>query len=172
MRMESLTGIVLGACALLFTSQLARAEATRMTNPLALYLEMGGRGLGYGGGFDRVISEDLSAGVGFGMTPTEDANGDSANKKATVIPAYLNYYLNEDQGTLFLTVGMTFVATDVKGLQATYSGITFPQRSVLPTLGWGYENRGDSGFVFRLSGYGIWAQKIQPWVGFTFGYSF
>ena len=150
------------------------AEATRLTNPMSLYLEMGGRALGYGAGFDRVLSEDLSVGASFGMTPTVNQNGDSVDKSALVIPAYFNYYLESEQATMFLTAGMTLVTSDVKGLDAKYSGIEFPSsRSVLPTIGWGYENRGDLGaFLFRLSAYAIWAQKIVPWVGFNFGFAF
>jgi hypothetical protein len=169
MRTESLLAL---ACALFLAPQLVRAEATRLTYPSAGYVELGGRGLGYGAGFDRVIADDFAVGVGIGMTPTEDLAGNSANKSALMFPAYLNYYLVEDGSTIFLTGGMTFVASDVKGLQANYSGVIFPSsRQVLPTLGWGFESRGDQGFLFRVSGYGIWGQKIQPWVGFSFGYS-
>src|SRR4051812_23708407 len=86
-----------------------QAEATRMTNPTAIYSEFGGRALGYGIGFDRVVSNDISAGVGVGSTPLVFGDGSSAGETATLFPAYINYYLNDDQGSLFLTAGMTFV---------------------------------------------------------------
>ncbi|HUP56960.1 MAG TPA: hypothetical protein VM598_05860 [Bdellovibrionota bacterium] len=156
----------------LLTSSLAMAEETRATYPQAFYAEMGGRSLGYGFGFDRVLDADLAAGVGVGWTPTQDSNDNDAGKTAMMIPAYVNYYLSEESGTIFLTAGMTLVTGDVEGLHAKYSGLEFPSRSVLPTIGWGYESRGDSGFLFRLSAYGVWGQKILPWVGFTFGWAF
>jgi hypothetical protein len=150
------------------------AEATRVTNPSALYVEMGGRTLGYGVGFDRVISDDLAVGFGVGGSPLiyTDVEGTSAGVNATLIPAYINYYLNEDAGSLFLTVGATFVSGSVTDLKARFSGTEFPSTPVLPTFGWCYENRGDQGFLFRVSGYGIYGKKLLPWVGFSFGYAF
>jgi hypothetical protein len=175
MRMDSrrlLAGV--GAFVGFLTPLGLRAEATRLTNPTAFYAEIGGRGLGYGAGFDRMVSNELGVGASFGTSPTHDANDNSTSINANVVPVYLNYYLDEDQSTIFLTGGMTLVLSDnVKGLKAVYSGVEFPSsRQVLPTLGWGYENRTDGGFLFRLSGFGIWGQKFIPWVGFTFGVSF
>lgn len=150
----------------------AGAETTRLTYPTAFYLELGGRGLGYGAGFDRMVSNELSAGVSIGMSPTHDAADNSTGKTATVIPAYVNYYLDDDGDTVFITGGITFVANDVKGLKAVYSGVEFPTRSVLPTIGMAYESRTDSGFLFRLTGLAVWGQQLKPWVGFNFGYCF
>jgi len=171
MRKDSLLALVCAAFSLWAAP--ARAEATRLTNPTTLYLEMGGRALGYGAGFDRVMSDNLSVGLSFGMTPTQDLNDNNANKSALVIPAYLNYYLEDDASTMFFTAGASLVASDVKGLEAKYSGIQFPDSIVLPTIGWGYESRGDMGaFMFRISAYAIVAHRVMPWAGFNFGYAF
>jgi hypothetical protein len=162
------------ALALLATPVAAHAEHTRVTNPNALGFEIFGRALQYGFQFDRVISDDLAAGVGFGFTPTERADGTDANQKATLFPVYVNYYFTRDAGSLLATAGATLVSDhgEVSGLKSALGSLEFPSNAILPTVGLGYENRGDTGFLFRVNAYAIAGKSIVPWLGFGFGYAF
>lgn len=152
----------------------ARAEHVRMSNPNVAGVEVLGRGLLYSAFFDRVVSDDLAAGIGIGTTKTQDLNGNDASKSATLIPAYANFYFNRDQGSLYATGGVTLItnSSDVSNLKSTTGAVEFGTASVLPTFGLGYENRSDAGFLVRFTGYGIVGKKLAPWIGFSFGYAF
>ena len=155
-------------------SNVARAEATRITNPNAINLEVLGRGLLYSISFDRVLSDDLAAGIGFGTVGLNNIDGTGSNQSTALIPVYINYYFMRDSGSLFVTGGATLVgnSSGANGLKANFSGLQFNSTPVLPTFGAGFESRGDSGFLFRVTAYGIIGQTLSPWVGFTLGYSF
>lgn len=153
------------ALAVLMTLSTARAEHTRVTNPSALNLEVLGRGILYSVNFDRVMDDNLAAGIGFGTTSLVGTGN------ATMIPAYVNYYFLKDSGSLYATGGATIaIGDDVDTAETKFGSIEL--NSVVPTFGLGYENRGDSGFLFRITGYGLIGAKFSPWVGFTFGYAF
>lgn len=164
------TGVVLWAVATagLGVLNVARAEHTRVTNPSAFGLELLGRGIGYTIFFDRVLDDDLVAGIGYG---TASVSGQATS--ARLIPAYFNYYLARQQGSLYVTAGATMVMNsgDVQGGSTSIGGITI-NSGVLPTFGVGYENRSDAGYLFRVAGYGMIAESFSPWAGFSLGYSF
>ncbi len=151
-----------------FVSGTAHAEHTRVTNPSAIGLEILGRGPAYSIFFDRVLSDDLVAGLGYGT-----ASMDNVSATAQMIPAYFNYYLARDQASLYLTGGVTVVANsgDVKGDKTSIAGLEIKD-GVIPTVGLGYENRSDAGYLFRLAGYALIGGSVKPWVGLSFGYSF
>ena len=151
----------------------ARAENTRVTYPDAVGVEALGRGLTFSAQYDRVISEDLAAGAGFGRT-TVDLGGGISGPTVTTIPFYVNWYFNRDQGSLFATAGGTIVSDSsaIQGLQAKFSDVRFSDSPLLGTFGVGYENRGENGFLFRVNVYGIAGETLVPWVGFTLGHSF
>jgi hypothetical protein len=151
-----------------------RAEHTRVTNPTVLGFEVLGRCLMYSAVFDHVLNDDLAAGLGIGSTSTQTLSGIDANRNATALPVYLNYYFSRDQGSVFATVGATLVTNsgDVSGLKSAVGGLEYPSGAVLGTGGLGYENRGDNGFLFRLTAYAIAGKSVIPWVGFGFGYAF
>jgi hypothetical protein len=153
--------------------QSALAAHTRVTNPNAISFELLGRGLLYSVSYDRVLNDELAAGFGYGGVTTKVGDM-SANQTASMIPAYINYYLAADQGSVYATAGAVLIANSstAQGKSASVSGIDFTSQSVIPQFGLGYENRGDSGFLFRVTAYGMIANKFAPWAGFTFGYSF
>ena len=146
----------------------ARAEHTRVTNPSAIGIEVLGRGVAYSLFFDRVLSDDLVAGIGYGS-----ASMDVAPNSAQLIPVYFNYYLARDQASLYLTAGATVVANsgDVKGDKTSIAGLEIKD-GVIPTVGLGYENRSDAGYLFRIAGYALIGGSVKPWAGFSLGYSF
>ena len=152
----------------------AWAEATRVTYPDAVSVELLGRNMLYGIQYDRVLNDDLAAGFGFGSTATETAVGGDTNQTAFMVPAYINYYFSRDQGSLFATAGVSLVtnASRVKGYKSRTGDLEFPSDSVIPQFGLGYENRSDTGFLFRVTGYGLVGKKVTPWGGFAFGFAF
>src|SRR3989338_6018596 len=109
------------ALALILSVPSARAEHTRMTYPDVFSVEALGRGLTFSLCYDRVLTDDLVAGIGFGRT-TADAPSDPA---ATVLPFYVNYYFSRDQGSLFATAGATIVgnADGGEGSKAKFSDV-------------------------------------------------
>jgi hypothetical protein len=150
------------------------AEDTRVTNPNAVLLEVGGRGILYSVNYDRVVSEDLAFGIGYGSGPVTSANGVDTSQSVSLIPVYVNLYLMRDQGSLYVTGGADFVTNpgSIVGYSANQSGVVFQNTSIMPTFGVGYENRSDAGFLVRATGYVLVASNVKPWAGFSIGYSF
>ena len=156
------------------SSVLAQAEHTRVTNPNAINIEFLGRGMLYSIAYDRIVNNDIVAGVGFGSTSMRNQDGTDPGVSTILIPIYASYYFARDQGSFYATVGADIVSNSasLNGLKSTFGGITFNSNAVLPTFGLGYENRSDSGFLFRATAYGIYASSINPWGGLTLGYCF
>ena len=154
-------------------AQQTQAANTRVTNPDAVGIEFLGRGLLGSVFYDRVMSEEMSAGFGYGAVATR-YNGLDTGVSASLIPVYLNYYFMREQGSFLLTAGVTLVtnSNSIAGFDANPSQLTFTSSMLIPNLGLGYENRGDSGFLFRVGGYAFFASKVTPWLGFSFGYAF
>jgi hypothetical protein len=154
------------------------SEATRLTNPNALSVEALGRGLTGSVSYDRVVNDDAVAGIGFGRAALNNPDGSDSGQSANIVPIYINYYFSRDRGSVFLTGGadIVFNATALQGLKAQLSGIQLSSSGLLPNLGLGYETRGDSGFLFRVAGYVIFAPSsganVKPWGGLTLGYAF
>ena len=149
-------------------------EATRMTNPNAVGVEILGRSLLYSVFYDRVMNDDMAAGFGIGSVSTQFAGGGDAGVSATMVPAYLNYYFTRTGNSLYATGGVSLItnASSVTGLKSSTGGYSFNNNSVEPNFGAGFESRGDSGFLFRVAGYGLIGAKVIPWMGFSFGYAF
>lgn len=148
---------------------------TRVTNPSAVYVEMLGRAMLYSFGFDQVVNDDIAVGVGLGTVSTNFHDTDrDTGETATFIPAYMNYYFQQKAGSPFVTGGVTMILNhaSTKGTDTSTGSLQIPSSSVMPTFGGGYENRGDNGFLFRVTGYLIAGKTLTPWIGFTFGYGF
>lgn len=151
----------------------ALAEHTRVTYPGIVSAEAFGKGLTYSVQFDRAVSDDLSAGVGIGSTGLDFVSGGDTGKKATLVPVYAHYYFTRDHGSLYAMGGATLIASSgTEGLKSKMGNFEFPSGSVLPVAGLGFEERTDTGFLFRATGYGMMGKKLTPWFGFTFGYGF
>ncbi|MCC7440229.1 MAG: hypothetical protein IT285_01265 [Bdellovibrionales bacterium] len=160
------------AAALCLWAAPASAEHTRVTNPNTLGVEGLGKAALYSVFFDRVLNDDLAAGVGFG---TVTLSYGSTDISSTIIPMYVNYYFTQDGGSLFLTAGADIVMMDGEAsgdAESSLGGFSFSESGVMPVAGLGYESRGDSGFLFRVTGYALFSTKVYPWIGFSFGYSF
>ena len=151
-----------------------KGDNTRVTNPTVISAELLGRGMVGSVYFDQALNEDLVAGFGFSLAPTNQINSNiSSGRTAFMIPAYLNYYLSRAAGSFFATAGANLVANAnyVSNTETTVGNLVFPNsdNSIIPTFGVGYESRGDNGFLFRVTGYGLVADSLTGWVGFSFG---
>jgi hypothetical protein len=149
---------------------------TRVTNPSVVSVELLGRGMMGSVYFDQALNEDLAAGFGFSVVPTNQINSSiSSGRSALIFPAYLNYYFMRSAGSFFLTGGANLVGNGdyVRGTESAVGSLVFSNNgtSVIPTFGGGYENRGDNGFLFRVAAYGLVADRLAGWVGFSFGYA-
>jgi hypothetical protein len=149
-------------------------EHVRVTHPNAVSLELLGRGMLYSFTYDRVVNDDLVAGVGIGSTALRTLDDQDADVRTGLIPIYVNYYFMREGGSPFATLGANIVTNSsaANQLKSTYSGMEFGTRAVQVTFGAGYESRSDAGFLFRVSVYGIYAKTVSPWAGLTLGYCF
>lgn len=140
----------------------------RALNPNALSIEAFGRGMISSGHYDRMITEDFSAGVGFGVVGTQSGSA------AFLIPVYANVYFFRGQNSIYATGGAAFVpnSNSVFNTTAVTGGLVFGAFPMVAQAGIGYENRTESGFLIRLTAYGMYARNFVPWFGVTLGYSF
>jgi len=152
----------------------AQAAHTRVTNPNAFSAEFGGRGLLYSVGFDRVLNDNLVAGIAYGSVSLNNSQGLSADLSASMLPMYVNYYLTQDAGSFFATVGVNLIlnASNAAGYTASVNSLEFSSSPLMPTFGIGYEYRSDAGFLARLAAYGMVNKNFVPWGGISFGYSY
>ena len=176
MKLKRTLSFFLGLFGLVFVSHSAEAltNNTRATNPLALSLELGGRGFLYSLNFDRVLNDNLAAGFGIGNVTANSASLVSASQSSVVIPVYFNYYFMPDAGSFYVTGGADLVtnASGLSGFTSSPGGLSFSSSPILLTFGIGYEFRSDSGYLVRATGYGIYGNSLIPWGGISFGYSF
>ena len=138
------------------------AAPTRATYSTVLGIEALGKAASYNLFVDRMLDDDLAAGVGYGGGPVP------------MVPVYANYYLSSEQGSLYLTAAAALVlnADEVRG-RTTSAGDWLITDTVIPELGVGYENRSDQGFLFRATGYAAYVgSKFKPWAGVSLGYGF
>ncbi|MEN9723064.1 MAG: hypothetical protein RJB38_1050 [Pseudomonadota bacterium] len=140
----------------------AQAESTRPTYPTVIGLEALGRAGSASLYFDRMLEERFSAGFGFG------------GGSVSMLPVYANYYFANEQGSLFLTGGLTLVLNRDQRAGEKIPGSSWRvNEGVLPHAGLGYENRSDQGMLFRATGYVFYADgALRPWGGVSFGLAF
>lgn len=153
----------------------ADAPHTRVTYPSAVSVEMLGRAMLYSVNFDQVLNDNIAAGFGLGTASTMTRITElDVDQSATFLPAYMNYYFLKEAGSPFVTVGMTLITnhSSVKNLETKTGNLEIPSSNVMPTFGGGYENRTDTGFLFRAAAYFVAGRKLTPWLGFSLGYSF
>jgi hypothetical protein len=162
------------AVSFLSLAGVAHAEHTRPTNPNALSVEVLGKTFLYTVQYDRAVTDDVFAGVGIGTVALDNLDGTDANASAVMIPVYAGYYFLRDQGSPFVIAGASLVTnhSDTVGRKTSLGGVEYGSNQVLPFFGAGYEVRTDSGFLFRVTGYGEIGKTVKPWGGATFGYAF
>lgn len=167
-------GLLISVNGLYINQASAISTNTRVTYPTAIVLELGGRGILYSLNFDRVLTEDFSFGIGVGTVQANFPNGTTADKSTAIIPAYFTYYIWRDAGSFFGTLGANLIpnASSVQGLTTSTGGVELNNNPIQGTAGIGYEMRSDTGFLFRITGYGILASSFAPWAGLSVGYSF
>jgi hypothetical protein len=140
--------------------------------PNAVSFELLGRGLLYSLDYDRQVTDEVAIGIGYSQFGQGEYDKNGVHYDAihiTVIPVYLNYYL-ENSGTQrwYITGGLDFVSGTISsnGFSDTGSGVGI-------VAGGGYEYRSDSGFLFRATPYIVASTGgARLWGGLTFGYAF
>jgi len=162
-----------------------------------VHIEMLGRGFLYELGYERMLSQDVSLGIGYSYTTINSKLGfGNTNFKIMSIPLYVNYYVNPGRHNFVLTGGVNIfsfeasarLSDDVQAqLSAASNEVTGVEESFnfgdlelsgnavipIPQAGMGYEFRGNSGFMTRLNLYGMYAlNTFVPWAGLSVGVAF
>lgn len=151
------------------------AEHTRVTNPTNLGVELGGRAFLWNVHVDRVFTDDVAAGVGFGTAVLDKLDGSSNGMMGYMIPVYVNIYFARQASSLYVTLGADVVVNAGQVNNSRLNpGVTEFGATALPiNFGLGWETRQDSGFLLRIAAYGVYAfRNFMPWAGVSFGYSF
>jgi hypothetical protein len=143
---------------------------TRVSLPNALTFEIGGRSLNYSFNFDRVLSDELSVGVGYGTFTTQ--GGIYSSPSSGVVPVYANYYFSREAGSLYVTAGAAILTSNNSGQTTQLGNLQLSSSSLLGSAGVGYEYRSDPGFLVRMTGYLMMSGNIVPWAGMSLGFSF
>lgn len=143
----------------------ARADLDGPSHPNAFGVEALGRGGAYSLFFDRMATEQMAIGVGIAFG-TGGAIGTTSG--ALTIPIYMNFYLSGADSRPFITGGATLST----GPLSLTSVSNRTGTEVYGNVGFGYEYRGPTGFLFRVTPYVFVGPTIAPWVGITFGYAF
>lgn len=140
-------------------------EGTALSRPNALSIELLGRGLLYSFDYDRSISDNFA--VGAGIAGYSVSSG-SASLSLLIIPVYGNYYFSPGPSRGFLTAGL-----DIVSASGSDSSNTISASGAVPTLGGGFEYRGEGGFLFRFPVYVVFGQgSTQFWFGIGLGFTF
>src|SRR4051812_29094365 len=148
--MHKLTGFGFLVVSLALGASPARAEHTRVTNPNAFNVEFLGRGMLYSVNYDRVVNDDLVAGVGFGSTSMRNADGSDPGISTGLIPVFANYYFAREGGSFYGTAGGDSLANSraPQGGKATFWGMRFNRKPGLSYFWVGGGKRSGAGVFF------------------------
>lgn len=142
----------------------AWADLDGPSHPNAVGVEALGRGGAYSIFYDRMATDSLAIGVAFAVG-TGGSIGTSSG--AFTIPLYMNFYLSGADSRPFISGGATLST----GPLSLSSVSTRTGTEVYGNVGFGYEYRGPTGFLFRVTPYVFIGPTIAPWVGISFGYA-
>lgn len=160
----------------------------------AVSLELLGRGLFYGIGYDRRITREVSLGAAFSYASSFSNPGVIYSQiQITSIPLYANYYiLNSGQDRFVATGGVNMMSVQATvgfdSSQMNSSSESAESEEVplfsdfevkagamfaIPQVGLGYEYGAKNGFLLRTNIYGMYlVGKVLPFVGLSAGYAF
>ncbi len=160
-----------------------------------LQIELLGRGIFYGIGYERMVSQEIGVGASLSYTKF-NFNPFFIDTEVQVItvPLYMNYYTNPGRHNFVLTGGLTawhIQATsrvsdslsaalddqnDPNGTTNPYAfdeiEFTASGTFAVPQAGMGYEFRGSSGFITRANMYAFYIGRILPFFGLSVGVAF
>lgn len=158
-------------------------EHTSMTRPNALSGEVLGRGGLYSVNYDRSFTEMFAAGAG--ISTWGYTSGLGTSRSILIVPVYGNFYFQPGPKRGFLTAGADIAVASSRQSSYLYGSSTSTSSSdndstfkttnsgVAAIVGGGYEFRGESGFLFRATGYLLIASGgVLPWAGASFGGTF
>jgi len=159
--------------------QAAKGQSTDRKAKNLVYLELLGNGGLYSINYERMLSNDLSARLGFSYfsisASTSSSDGQQSSAKASIVtaPALFNYMVGGKNHKFEMGAGATliYVSASASGGAASASGEGI---GVAGTGVAGYRySPADGGFVFRV-GYTPLVGKggFQSWGGMSFGGTF
>lgn len=126
-------------------------------------IEALGRAFLYSVYYERDLSSEISAGVGYSY---------GGKELGSAVPIYMNFYSGQTAGRFFITGGLLLSDPDKILTPSQREGGTGFYRFGLPTAGVGYEKRTLDDFVLRASGYafllvGPGMALPLPWIGLS-----
>lgn len=135
----------------------ASAEEQLQSSSNVVALEVMGRTGFYSLSYERILSADLSAGVGFSFFPSDQER--FSRHSWWRAPLYVNgYFLDAGNHRPYVTVGVSLAHSEV-----TYACFA---------VGAGYEYSAPSGFLFRAAPYVIFDDPVAMSVGLSLGTQF
>lgn len=160
-----------------------------------LQLELLGRGIFYGIGYERMLNQEIGIGASLSYTKFNwQPFFIETEVQVITVPLYMNYYMNPGRHNFVLTGGLTawhISATSrvsdslTTALEEQYNqnGETNPYAFdeieftasgtfAVPQAGMGYEFRGSSGFITRANLYAFYIGRILPFFGLSVGVAF
>ena len=172
--------IITLAFALLCLSELATAQAgERTTGQTSFFAELGGPGILFSANFDRRFTKSSlgiggRAGIGFVSGYFDDYNYNYSDipRSIITIPLQLNYIFGKENSVHTFEVGLGFTYIGRKVDIMDYSGDQ--QTQVFGTASFMYRRQPkNGGFSWRGGLTPLLAKGyIQPFAGFSVGYSF
>ena len=155
--------------ALLATAGNASAQSRALPSaPNAVYLELAGNGLLYSLNYDRLLTRNIAARVGFmGL----GAATDSVSGGVVAAPLMVSYLFGEGNSHFETGLGVMLAAGAIDEV-GEMQDEGFSGAIGTATLGYRYQRPG-GGFLFRIGVTPLFdTSGIAPWLGVSFGYGF
>jgi len=160
--------VMLALLALIGTSAAAAQERALPAAPNAVYLELAGNGLLYTLNYDRLLTPNVAARVGFmGL----GAASDSASAGIVAAPLMVSYLFGQGNSHFETGLGVMLAAGAVDEVEG-FEDESFSGAVGTATIGYRYQRPG-GGFVFRAGVTPFFdTGGIAPWIGLSLGYGF
>jgi hypothetical protein len=154
---------------ILFSSAaMAQAEIpARKTADNTAPIELGGKGLLYTLYYERMLTPQLSASIGFSSWHFSFLY----ETTLTFVPIYLTYYSSGNNSRAYVDGGIDIVTISDVRLFDLWT--TASATGVVGIVGFGYCYRAsDGGFFFKIGPMLILAKGVHPWGNLTLGVTF
>jgi hypothetical protein len=150
------------------TGSLAAQARAIAAAPNAVYVELLGNGLLYTLNYDRLVTPNVAARVGFmGL----GAASDSASAAVVAAPLMVSYLFGGGSSHLETGIGVMLAAGAVDEVEG-FEDESFSGAIGTATVGYRYQRPG-GGFVFRAGVTPFFdTSGIAPWIGLSLGYGF
>lgn len=143
--------------------------------------EGAGRGGYYSVNYDRMTGTHVALGLGFSYINLKANDEKNTPLQFVMAPIYGNFYFLGNEHRPFFTIGATILSVsgeiekggEVEKILFERLGEGFNGIAAIPSAGLGYEFRGSSGFMTRITAYAAYINKeVLPWGGVSIGTAF